>query len=199
MKDDKFLLNLKECWVNICVMDKEIGYVNGMTHIIAFFLILYGNECSKTVEIFLKIMNLKSKLFVQRFKNAFINEFKLITRYIDKFHQLLEKIDKQLYDKLIIIYNNEIPWLVEWIQTLFLKSFRIEIAVRLIDIIIHHIDLIILICLAIVQYCSKDIIKANNKEDVIENLKSLYDLPESKNDLFINYIINFINKNIGLL
>jgi hypothetical protein len=199
LKDDIFISALRDNLMRIAMAEKELGYVQGINFIVSYLQIVFGNNSDRTVETFLKLMNMESLIFSQKFKHVLTAEFKLLYLYLDKFKELLGKININLHDKIYSIQLSEFTWISKWIQTIFIYNFRLDIAVRLFDIIVHNVDLILLVSLAITQYCSKELMRVEEIEGLIKVFNKVYNLPENKIENFINYIINYINQHLNFL
>jgi hypothetical protein len=191
--DNKIFTNcLRDNLIQLASADSELSYVQGINFIVAFLQIIYGNNSERTIEIFLKLMNMESKLFSLKFKHVLTPEFTLLHKYFEKFREALKQTSPKLFIKLYSYENNEYTWLSKWIQTIFIYNFRLDIAVRLFDIIIHNVDLILPVSLAIVHFCQKELIKANDLEGILSVFSKIYNLPNARVDNFINYIINYL-------
>ena len=198
-KNEIFLNNLRENLVNIAFIDKEIGYVQGINFVVGFIGMLCGNDRNKTLEMFFKIMNMKSKIFDLKFKEVITTEFKLLFMYFERIKLIMKRINNKLENKISSLQLNEFIYLSKWIQTLFIYNFEFYIVLRLWDILVHDIDLIILICISILEYNSKEILKVNDIEGFIKVINNSYNIAENKKDKFLNFIINFIKKYMYLL
>jgi hypothetical protein len=73
-KDELFISNLNDALVTISHQDKELSYVQGLNFIVAFLLMLLGNDKHKSVELFSAIMNTESKLYhPMKYKGTHLN------------------------------------------------------------------------------------------------------------------------------
>jgi hypothetical protein len=110
------------------------------------------------------------------------------------------KTNPKLYNKLDALKIEKFLFISKWIQTLFTYNFKFEIITRLWDLIfLYNIDVVILISIAIVEFKSSEIMKANHFEEVLKVFDRIYEMDNSKVDEFINYIVNFIKKHNKLI
>jgi hypothetical protein len=71
LKEDSFMNNLCDLLATVSMLDKELSYVQGINFIAAFVLLITGNEKNKSLEIFMSLMNLQSKIFAVKFRGNF--------------------------------------------------------------------------------------------------------------------------------
>lgn len=71
MKEKKFTETLKQALLEITVIDKELGYVQGINNIVGYCLMLAGNNKEICITLFFSIMNMTSKLTGNKFRGNF--------------------------------------------------------------------------------------------------------------------------------
>ncbi len=80
MKEDFFTKTLKETLLDITLIDKELGYVQGINFIVGYCLMLSGNNKEISITIFLSLMNMKSSLTGTVFKGKLQDLFLIKTK-----------------------------------------------------------------------------------------------------------------------
>jgi hypothetical protein len=63
LQEKTYTDNLTDILVTISVLDKDLSYVQGLNFIVAFILLVIGNDKPRTLEVFFSIINLRSKAF----------------------------------------------------------------------------------------------------------------------------------------
>jgi len=76
MKQDNFSEIMKETLLDISIIDKELGYVQGINNIVGYLLMLTGNCKEVCITIFFSIMNMRSYLTNKKFRG--IISFKIL-------------------------------------------------------------------------------------------------------------------------
>ena len=70
MKENKFTQTLKEALLEISLIDAELGYVQGINNIVAYFLMLAGNNMEICITLFLSLMYMTSDLTKDKFRGS---------------------------------------------------------------------------------------------------------------------------------
>jgi hypothetical protein len=78
LKEQVFIDNLTDVLVTISVRDKDLSYVQGLNFVVAFLLLITGNDKCRTLEFFFSIMYLRSKTYNKLFKGK---DYILTKRY----------------------------------------------------------------------------------------------------------------------
>jgi len=156
---------------------------------------MFGSEEYLAFEIFLRMMNLESKLFKMPYKNMITDEFPLLNLYFKKFNKILQNHHEDLFIKFNEYEFNLYLWLSKWLQTLFAHDFNYYVVTRLWDIIIaEDMDIIILISVYLVEFQKEEFLQCESIEELLEVTKNLYAFDFNKNLKLIDYIVRNIQK-----
>ena len=102
-------------------------------------------------------------------------DFPLLFNFINKIQEKLHKINPKLKEKFEKANINEFLWFSKWFQTLFTYHNDMYISVRIWDfIIVKGIDCIIDISLIIINFLSEEIMRANEIEEIVRVIESIY-------------------------
>ena len=185
-QNENSLYNVLKAFWNI---DEEIGYCQGMNYITGFLLI---NTDFNEKKAFFLLISILSNTFIKRNKNSFslrglfIEEFPLLYFYIFIFDDLLNiyipKLRKHLLDNDI---TNDV-WIIKWFQTAFTVILPINWCKKLWDNIFSTdfffiIKFSISLCLAL----SKDIMKLDEQQSIMDYFRNIQTVPMSYNNPFL--------------
>ena len=194
-----FLENLGRILFETGLRDEEISYVQGFNFIVAFLLLITGNNLRLSFVIFVKILHMKSEYFGLELRAAFSQNFPLSENYKVLLKELLTRYDFALFTHLMTV-DSSLFWVDKWIHTLFVLNFSLRITVKFWDFFIAEgIDTIILIIFLVLIYLKKDIMHCKELENfmcIIDSLKNCS--REKEEDLFGFVADNLVNKTYKL-
>lgn len=193
LKQKEFITNFRTLLYEIACRDEELSYVQGMNFLAAFILMLTGNQLELSLVFFTKILYLKSEFFDTYYRSCFGSNFSLLRNYTVKFKDMIWRYENEIYNKLEEINNDFYLWASKWIQTLFVLNFKFELAMKFWDIILSEgLDSVLVICISIVKFLEKDILKV----ECIEDLLIILDKINSFNINEYEKLLTLIEKNV---
>ena len=177
--------------------NKIMGYYQGMNFMCCYIMLLFGAHPDICLYIMIKLFSMKSKLYNLCFEELFINDFALLRKYIELFHQKIDEFYPELNSHLERIGVIDEVWIWKWFELCYLTSAQYDVVTKFFDIIISYgIDYIVGIGLAVVELFLEDIKKSTDLiffNRVINN--GNIELNKKKKEKLYNIIIKDIENN----
>ena len=171
--DEDKINKLKHILIALSNYNPEIGYTQGMNHIIGFLLKVTNFDEEKAFYL--------SILIIDKIKGYFIKDFPLLKENLNKFNNEFYIRNNKLYKHFKKYMMPDELWICKWLQTLFTISFPFNEVCRIWDaLIIFGFDFIIYLSLAIIYYAEEKLLKLDDSSD------------------FSNYLNEIMNPNPGI-
>ena len=171
--DEDKINKLKHILIAISNYNPEIGYTQGMNHIIGFLLKVTNFDEEKAFYL--------SILIIDKIKGYFIKDFPLLKENLNKFNNEFYIRNNKLYKHFKKYMMPDELWICKWLQTLFTISFPFNEVCRIWDaLIVFGFDFIIYLSLAIIYYAEEKLLKLDDSSD------------------FSNYLNEIMNPNPGI-
>jgi len=171
--DEDKINKLKHILIALSNYNPEIGYTQGMNHIIGFLLKVTNFDEEKAFYL--------SILIIDKIKGYFIKDFPLLKENLNKFNNEFYIRNNKLYKHFKKYMMPDELWICKWLQTLFTISFPFNEVCRIWDaLIVFGFDFIIYLSLAIIYYAEEKLLKLDDSSD------------------FSNYLNEIMNPNPGI-
>ena len=171
--DEDKINKLKHILIALSNYNPEIGYTQGMNHIIGFLLKVTNFDEKKAFYL--------SILIIDKIKGYFIKDFPLLKENLNKFNNEFYIRNNKLYKHFKKYMMPDELWICKWLQTLFTISFPFNEVCRIWDaLIVFGFDFIIYLSLAIIYYAEEKLFKLDDSSD------------------FSNYLNEIMNPNPGI-
>lgn len=165
----------------LAIVDKELGYVQGMNFICSYILIVSGNN---EVDSFYLMMSLLSYTFSYKFglRHFYTEKFPLLNACTKIFNSHLQSEFEDVAEHIKQLSLPETSWISSWMIQIFFGVFPDETLMRIWDaFFIEGLPFLISFGLALVDLMSADILEINDLGELMEYFKLLN--PELKSEI----------------
>ena len=193
----EFSNNFHSILFEMCLRNNPIGYSNGMNLLVAYLLMLFGNDVNMAFYFYMKFLGVTSKQCRLCFYEIYNDNSGLLKMLLDLFRIKLFQYLPQVDDTINKLKIKDEDWIEKWFKNIFLDCFSFDMVIKFFDIVlVKGLDSMIIIALCFCDLMKDKIVKCTNMTQFNKIIKNgVVTISEGeKLNLYINIFKEFQTK-----